>query len=623
MDTTVGAAASARLFGQLHPVVQVAPDGSMLVRTETPLGEYARCLTDRLHHWAAIAPDRVFIAQRDGSGGWRKLTYGETSQLVRRIGSALLARGLSAERPILILSGNSIDHALMALGAMDVGIPYCPLSTAYSLISQDFGKLYYALELLTPGLVFAAEGKAFARALKASRATQGGENRELMVSDESADELGATRFASLFDTPVSPEAEAAHAAITPDTIGKFLLTSGSTGFPKAVSNTQRLICSNQVMIHQALTFLQDEPPVMLDWLPWAHTFGSNHNFGIALYNGGSLYLDDGKPVPGGIDATVRNIRDVSPTIYFNVPKGYEALLPHLEADAELRKAFFGKLNLMFYAGAGLARPIWDAYLRLGQETTGRLIPFTTSLGATETGPAALFNARIVDRPGIIGLPMAGVELKLVPNAGKLEARLRGPNITDGYWRRADLTAAAFDEDGFYKLGDALKPADPQDFSLGLIFDGRVAEDFKLATGTWVSVTTLRTHVVGHFTPLISDVVITGHDRDDVGMLVFPDFAVLRNLTGRLTATPDELIVDPAVRAALLEKLRVLAKESTGSSTRIVRALLMTEPPSIDLGEITDKGSLNQRAILANRAALVERLYDDTPEPHILTIHDKV
>lgn len=617
MHATIPATAPLRLFGKLDPVVESRPDGVIVVRSAKPLPHYSASLVDRLEHWAKVTPHRVFLSERTGDGGRRELTYGAAFEQILHIGAALLARDLSPDEPVLILSGNGIDHALLSLAGMAVGVPTCPMSTAYSTVSQDLGKLTYALELLTPRFVFASDGRTFGRALRKVKER----GIEICVSDDTADELGATPFSDLLDRPISSAVVSARSEVGPDTIAKFLLTSGSTGFPKAVTNTHRMICANQAMLAEALAFLKDEPPVLVDWLPWAHTFGSNHNFGIALYNGGTLYVDEGKPVPNGIAATVANLREIAPTIYFNVPKGFEALLPHLQADEELRRTFFSRLKLLFYAGAGLSKPVWDAYRELAIETIGRPIAFTTSLGSTETAPAALIGVREVDRPGIVGVPHKGVELKLVPNAGKLEARLRGPNITPGYWRRPDLTQGVFDEEGFYLMGDALRLAEPNNFAAGFEFDGRVAEDFKLATGTWVSVGPLRTDFVGGFDPLIRDAAVTGHDRDDIGMLVFPDEVETRKLAPHLPPeTPfQEVVCDPLVKDAFQERLAAVARRSTGSSTRVTRIALLAEPPSIDLGEATDKGSLNQRAVLANRAADIEALYAADAAPHVVRL----
>ena len=404
--------------------------------------------------------------------------------------------------------------------------------------------------------------------------------------------------------------EAAYNEVGPDTIAKILFTSGSTGLPKGVINTQRMLCANQAMVRAGMMFVADEPPVLVDWLPWNHTFGSNHNFNFVLDNGGSLYLDEGKPMPGAIEATVRNLRDIAPTIYFNVPKGFEMLLPYLEADQALRENFFSRLKVLFYAGASLSQYVRDALEQLAIKTTGERIIFLSSLGSTETAPLAIACHWESPRVGNIGLPAPGVELKLVPREGKLEARLKGANITPGYWRAPALTAEAFDEEGFYKIGDALKFEDPADPAKGLLFDGRLAEDFKLATGTWVSVGPLRAAFIAHCAPLVRDVVLAGADRDEVGALVFPDLDACRKLAPDLAhdVSAAALLADPRVIAEFKRRLDGLAEPSRGTSARIRRAILLAEPPSLDVGEATDKGSINQRTVLAHRAALVEELY---------------
>ncbi len=587
------------LFGRLTPVVDARPDGVTYVSAAEPLPAHPDTWIDRLEHWARVAPDRPFLAERDADGGWRTLSYADALDKTMRIGSWLLAHGASVERPLLILSGNSIEHGLMSLGGMAVGAPTCPVSTAYSLVSQDLSKLKGVIDLMTPSLAFAGDARAFSRALALAKARDIG----LITGEPTPD---ATPFSALLATPISAAARAARAALTPDSIGKFLLTSGSTGTPKAVVNTQRMLCSSHEMLREALPFFKQEPPVLVEWLPWAHTFGSNSSFGLILYNGGTFYIDEGRPTPAGIATTLKNLREVSPTIFFNVPKGFEALLPHLESDPALRKTFFSRTKMFFYAGAGLNQSLFVAYNELSARETGAPVPWTTSLGSTETGPGAIINVRGLTRTQIVGVPHRGVELKLVPNAGKLELRLRGPNIMPGYWRRPDLNEAAFDEEGFYKIGDAVKLAEPGDWDAGFIFDGRVAEDFKLATGTWVSVGPLRIALLNQLEPLAQDAVIAGPDRDEVVALVFPNFAALAQLAPGLP--PQAAVRDARVKAAFAEKLRAMAAASTGSSTRVTRLALLTEPPSIDRGEATDKGSLNQRLLLANRKADVDALY---------------
>ena len=597
-------------LGPADVQVERRGDGAILMRSPHPLPDYPKNLTQRLVHWAAAAPNRVFLAQRDTSGSWRTLSYAQTLASVRAIAAALLERDLSAERPIAILSGNDLEHAMLGLAAMHVGIPYAPISVPYSLLSQDFKKLKTIIDILTPGLVFAANGTAFARALAAAVP----QDVEIMVAANPSPDRPATLFATLLETQPSAAVEAAHQKVGPDNIAKILFTSGSTGQPKGVINTQRMLCANQSMIRCGFAFFADEPPVLVDWPPWNHTFGGNHDFGLVLDNGGSFYIDEGRPLPGAIEATVRNLRDVGPTIYLNVPKGFEMLLPYLRSDAALRQRFFSRLKVLFYAGASLAQHVRDELQELAIATTGERIIFLSSLGSTETAPAALACTFESERTGNIGLPLPGVELKLVPRDVKFEARLKGPNITPGYWRSPALTAEAFDDEGFYKIGDALKFADPSDPAKGLLFDGRLAEDFKLATGTWVSVGPLRATFIAHCAPLVRDVVLAGADRDDITALVFPDLDACRQLASDLA--PDTpagvLLADPRVRGAFARLLTALADTARGTSNRVVRALLLAEPPSLDIGEMTDKGSINQRAVLVHRAALVEELYAEPP-----------
>ena len=609
----MNAAPNMDIFGQLDPVVESRADGVYVVRAAQPLPDYPTSWIDRLEHWASVDPTRVFMAERGPDGAWRHLTYADAYDKAFRIGSALLARGCSVDTPPLILSGNNFEHVLMSLAGMMVGAPTCPISTAYSLVSQDLGKLKYAIDLMTPKLAFASEGRAYARALELCKAR----GLEIATGDADAEALGATSFSALAATPISAEARAARAAIRPDHIAKFLLTSGSTGNPKAVVNTHRMLTSTHAMLTEALPFFKDEPPVLVDWVPWAHTFGSNSSIGLTIHNGGALYIDQGKPTPNAIGQTVANLREIASTIYFNVPKGFEELLPFLRADADLRRTFFSRCKMLFYAGAGMSKHVFDGYRELSTAELGHPIPITTSLGSTETGPGALINVKPGDRPGVVGVPHRGVELKLVPNGGKWEARFRGPNITPGYWRREDLTKDAFDEEGFYKIGDALRLAEPENFASGFEFDGRVTEDFKLGTGTWVSVGPLRLACLAKFAPLAQDIVVAGHNQEEVGLLVFPAAAELEKIAPGLPLV--EATRDERVKAAFQALLIAQAKTATGSSNRITRLALLAEPPSIDLGEVTDKGSLNQRALLANRSADVEALYASAPAAHVVRL----
>jgi feruloyl-CoA synthase len=602
-------------FGDPAVSIERNSDGTIYLRPKTTLGDHPGRITDRLHHWASAVPDRVFMAERDRGRFWRQLTYGELLTASRHIASALIKRGLSAEKPVVILSGNSIDHALVAFGALYAGIPFCPVSPAYSLISKDYGKLSYLMKLLTPGLVFADDADKFADALAANVPV----GTEIAAAYGGVSGRDVTLLADLMATPLHPALDATHDAIGPDTIAKFLLTSGSTGNPKAVINTQRMICANQVMIRETMAFLKDEPPVIVDWLPWNHTFGGNHNIGLTLYNGGSMYLDQGKPMPGGIEETVRNLREISPTVYFNVPKGYEALLPYLRDDSALRQKFFGRLHAMFFSGAALSAHIWNSLDELSVQATGVRVPMLTGLGATETAPFFMSVNPRTSRSGHVGLPVPGNDAKLVPNNGKLEVRAKGPNVTPGYWRQPELTKAAFDEEGFYKFGDALKPADPQNFDAGFDFDGRIAEDFKLASGTWVSVGPLRARFIAACAPLVRDVVIAGLNRDEISALVVLDLDGCRLINATLPF--DDIAAtaaDPLVRDAFRERFTAFLASSTGSSTRITRAVLLDTPLSIDRGEVTDKGSINQRAVLEHRSQLVDALYSRTSPASVIT-----
>ncbi|MGC1563986.1 MAG: feruloyl-CoA synthase [Bradyrhizobium sp.] len=600
-------------FGDPDVSIDRRADGTIYLRPRRELGEYPVRLTDRLLHWADVAPDRIFMAERDPGGGWRQISYAELRAACRHIASGLLARGLSAEKPVVILSGNSIDHALVAFGALYAGVPFCPVSPAYSLISKDYGKLSYLMQLLTPGLVFADDADKFGGALEATVAP----GTEIAAACGALRRRDVTLLAELMATPLHPALDAAHQAIGPDTIAKFLLTSGSTGNPKAVINTQRMICANQVMIRETMAFLKEQP-VIVDWLPWNHTFGGNHNIGLTLYNGGSMYLDAGKPMPGGIEETVRNLREISPTVYFNVPKGYESLLPYLRDDAALRARFFRKLQAMFFSGAALSPHVWSSLDELAVQETGFRVPVLTGLGATETAPFFMSANPRSSRSGHVGLPVLGNEAKLVPANGKLEVRARGPNVTPGYWRQDELTSTAFDDEGFYKFGDAIRPVVADDLSQGFDFDGRIAEDFKLASGTWVSVGPLRAKFIAACAPLVRDVVIAGINRDEISALVVLDLDGCRLINPTLPF--DDIAVtaaDPLIRQAFRQRFVKFVASATGSSTRIARALVLDAPLSIDRGEVTDKGSINQRAVLDHRKHLIETLYSSRPGADVI------
>jgi len=597
-------------FGITRATLHEGAPGVQYLEAEVPLAPYAHRMTDRLLHWAATTPERTYVARRrrnaDGStGDWIHVSYAQALQHARSIGQALLARGLSAERPVAILSENSIEHALLALGCLYAGIPHCPVSPAYSNVSQDFDKLRHVLGTLTPGLVFASDAKRYGRAIEAVV----GADAEVVLAEGTLPGRASTPWAELLETPATPAVDAAMHAIHPGTITKFLFTSGSTKNPKAVINTHRMWCANQQQLLQSIPALAAEPPVLVDWLPWNHTFGGNHNVGIVLYNGGTLHIDEGKPTPAGMAETLRNLREIAPTVYFNVPTGFEAIAQAMQDDALLRRTLLSRVKMFFYAGAALAQPVWDSLHRTQEAEVGERIVMGTGLGMTESSPFALYITGPEVTSGDLGLPAAGIRIKLVEVDGKTEVRYRGPNITPGYWRNDEATREAFDEEGFLSTGDAVAWIDPANHHRGLRFDGRIAEDFKLATGTFVSVGPLRARIAAAGAPYVQDAVLTGINLKEVGALLFPTPA-LRGLSGLPAgASMEEVAASAPVRQWLQQMLDTLAASATGSANRIARALILTTPPSIDLGEVTDKGSINQRAVLKHRAALVDALHD--------------
>ncbi len=592
-------------------------DGTMILRPRKEIEAYPARLTDLLERWAREAPDRTFVARRDRGGDWVRVSYAQMLEWVRRVGEGLLKYDLSAERPIVILSGNSIEHLVVALAATWIGVPYCPVSPSYSTASADLKKLRYVLDLLTPGLVAAFDTHVFANALATVVAPD-----VAVIGDK---EVAGRKVLSLSDLEATPteKVDRARAATGPETIAKFLLTSGSTGQPKAVITTHRMWCANGAMTRQAMPFLAEAPPVLIDWLPWNHTFGGTHNVAVALFNGGTLYIDDGKPTPQGFAETLRNLREISPTVYFNVPKGFEALAHEMQQDASLRKTFYSRLKAYFFAGAALSQHTWDVLDELSVAELGYKLPMLSGLGATETGPSVTFTTPAMGRAGVIGLPAAGNIVKLAPVEGKIEIRARGPNVTPGYWRKPDLTRAAFDEEGFYRLGDAVKLIDPNDPTRGLRFDGRIAEDFKLASGTWVSVGPLRAELLLACAPLLQDVVLAGLNQDYLAAILLPDLvkcAAVLELPN--VPTHAELARQPRLLGMLRERLQEHAKRFPASSMCVRRAMLIPSAPSLDHGEITDKGSINQRAVLDHRQDCVARLYDETVSEDIIEIEVK-
>ncbi|MEE4668320.1 feruloyl-CoA synthase [Pseudomonas alliivorans] len=597
-----------------HPAVEVREEQGILhMRSLEPLAELPRRLLDRLVHWANVRPQQTFLAARDSLGGWRTVSYAEMLDSVRAIAQSLLNYGLSAEKPLALLSGNDIEHLQIALGAMYAGIPYCPVSPAYSVLSQDHAKLRHVCEVLQPGLVFVSDAEPFQRAIDAVIPA----DTPVITVRGQLDGRSRIRFDSLLARPGGAEAEAAFDATGPDSIAKFLFTSGSTKLPKAVVTTQRMLCANQQMLLQTFPVFGEEPPVLVDWLPWNHTFGGSHNVGIVLYNGGTFYLDNGKPTVQGFAETLRNLKEISPTAYLTVPKGWEELVNALEQDAELRDRFFSRMKLFFFAAAGLSQSIWDRLDRVAEQHCGERIRMMAGLGMTEAAPSCTFTTGPLSMAGYIGLPAPGCEVRLVPVDGKLEGRFRGPHIMPGYWRSPQQTAEVFDEDGFYCSGDAIKLADPEAPELGLMFDGRLAEDFKLSSGVFVSVGPMRNRAVLDGSPYVQDVVIAAPDRECLGALVFPRLYDCRQLSGLSADASDrEVLASAPVRQWFSDWLARLNRDATGNASRLEWISLLVEPASIDRGEITDKGSINQRAVLQWRALIVDALYRGE-EPDVL------
>jgi feruloyl-CoA synthase len=592
--------------------------GALHMRSLEPLDEYPPRLLDRLVHWAQVRPEQTFIAARQADGEWRRISYAQMLDSVRSIAQSLLSYGLSADKPLVLLSGNDIEHLQIAFGALYAGIPYCPVSPAYSLLSQDFAKLRHVCDLLQPGLVFVSDAEPFQRAIDTVLPVE----TPLITVRGQVTGRRQVSFASLLEQRGSAEAEAAFASTGPDSIAKFLFTSGSTKLPKAVITTQRMLCANQQMLLQTFPVFGEEPPVLVDWLPWNHTFGGSHNVGIVLYNGGSFYLDDGKPTAQGFAQTLRNLKDVSPTAYLTVPKGWEELASALEQDPELREVFFKRISLFFFAAAGLSQSVWDRLDRVAEQHCGERIRMMAGLGMTEASPSCTFTTGPLSMAGYVGLPAPACEVRLVPVDGKLEARFRGPHIMPGYWRSPQQTLEAFDAQGFYCSGDALKLADPREPQLGLMFDGRIAEDFKLSSGVFVSVGPLRSRAVLEGSPYVQDLVITAPDRECLGALVFARMFECRKLSGLAPDASDaEVLASAPVREWFADWLQRLNRVATGNASRLEWIALLDKPASIDRGEITDKGSINQRAVLQWRAEQVEALYRGL-DPTILRARTK-
>jgi feruloyl-CoA synthase len=594
-----------RLFAEPDIRAEHRPDGTVVLQSNTPLGTYEPSLGHLLRRWSRAYPDWNFLAERpagDATRPWRAVTYGEADRLATSLAQALLDHSLGPDRPLAVLSGNTVNHGLLMLAGYLANVPVVPVSPAYSLLATDFTRLAAMVDLVRPGLVYVEQTGPFAHALDALGLLEG----ECIGSTElcTGDGAAGIPFRDLASTGATPAVEDVFARVDENTIAKILFTSGSTGHPKGVITTQRMLCSNQQAMAQVWPFLTETPPVLCDWLPWSHTFGGSHNFNMVLWNGGTLYIDAGRPSPAQIRTTLVNLADVRATISFNVPVGFGALLPHLEADEDLAQRYFDRLQLIFYASAALPPDLWSRLEALAVKTVGHPVAMTSSWGATETAPAVTNAHFPLDRAGIIGVPLPGMKVKLVPAGHKQEVRVAGVGVTPGYLDRPDLTEAAFDEEGFYRIGDAMRLIDRDVPNRGLVFDGRIAEDFKLLTGTWVNVGMLRIELLAALSPLLSDLVVAGHDRDRIGLLVWLAPEVLDTL---------------AVRSELAERLQGYNATHVGSASSIANFIVLEQPPSIDLGEITDKGYINQRAVLESRAFAVEALFDNDTGPNVVPI----
>lgn len=584
-------------------------DGTILLRSAEPLSEVANTTGDWLHSWAQQTPDNIFIAERHGAG-WRAESYAETLEKVRAIASSLLGRGMGPDTPILIMSGNGVDHGLLALAAQYVGIPTVPVAEQYSLIHGAHGRLRHAIELVRPRMAYVVDATQYSEALALDALV------DIEVIATRAD-AKTTPFADLLKGDCV-DVDVARAKVGPDSVVKLLMTSGSTSSPKAVMTTQGMMCANQVQLADAMPFLRARPPRIVDWLPWNHVFGGSHNFNMMLANGGSLYIDDGKPVKGLFERTVENLSLITGTLCFNVPVGFSMLLGALRKDAGLRQRFFEDLDMIFYAGASLPQDIWQGFEQMAVETKGEVPLITSSWGLTETAPAMMLQHEPTENSGVVGVPLNGVTAKLIPDGEmRCEVRVKGPNLMPGYFEAPEKTAEAFDDEGFFITGDAMRFVEPNDPSKGMKFDGRISEDFKLLTGTWVRAAQLRIDILAALSPLASDLVVTGADKSEIGVMIFPNATELEAEGFQLEEEAGAYRC-PLLLGEVHRRLAAHAATGVSSSTRVARAIVLSEPASMPDGEMTAKGNLNFRKVLARRADLLKRLYAEA-DPAVTTL----
>lgn len=597
---------------QLAPhAVSVRNDaGNVYLTSKLPMDPISDRTVDWLHQWATETPDQIFLTERHADGDWREVSYSEALPLVRAIASSLIERGLTQDTPIVILSGNSVDHALLSYGAQYAGVPTSPLAEQYSLIEGAHPRLVYVLDKIKPAMAFVEDTATFAAALKLPEFSE----VEIVAANTVGAPCDVTDFADLTTGEDTAAVDARLATVGPDTVAKILFTSGSSSDPKGVLTTQRMMCANQAQIASVLPFIKERPPRICDWLPWNHVFGGSHNLNMMLANGGTLIVDAGKPTKVHFAKTVQSIIDKPGTLSFNVPIGFSMLVAEMKTNTALREAYFRDLDLIFYAGASLPQEIWNSLEDMAREVRGRLPLMISSWGMTETAPATLMVHEPIGRSGVVGVPLPGTEIKLIPDAEmRCELRVKGPNVMPGYFGDPKQTAAAFDDDGFLLTGDAIRFVNIDDPDRGLMFDGRLSEDFKLLTGTWVQAGKLRVEALENLRGVAQDLVICGHDRDAIGLFIFPLPDQLHSEHNAQGAS-----VDPVLKAQIEKRLLLMAKSATGSAKRISRAIILTEPPSLKDAEVTDKGSLNLRKIFTRRATLLERLYDNN-DPAVIRV----